>query len=125
VTLVGIWLLWHALRHRHDANLEAEHRSGAFLAIAAGAIPCPLTTFIMTWAVLNGAIAAGLILSGAFAAGMITTVMFFPLVAVFSRGQLSRLSDDAQTLGSRIGHALGIVAALAVILVGAWPLLKH
>lgn len=82
VAMIGLWLLWRALRpHRHEVST----RSGPALAFVAGLIPCPLTTFIMTYAVTKGLVLAGLILSGAFAIGMIVTVSLFPLLAVVMR----------------------------------------
>jgi nickel/cobalt transporter (NicO) family protein len=81
IVLFGLWLLWRALRphsHGHD-------RSGPALAFVTGLVPCPLTTFIMTYAVANGLFASGLILAGTFAAGMVVTVAAFPLLAVLLR----------------------------------------
>jgi nickel/cobalt exporter len=59
IVLFGLWLLWRALRpHSHDHD-----RSGPALAFVTGLVPCPLTTFIMTYAVANGLVASGLILA--------------------------------------------------------------
>src|SRR6185295_11378025 len=75
IVMIGIWLLWRALRPRaHDHD-----RSGPALAFVTGLVPCPLTTFIMTYAAANGLVAPGLILSATFAAGLIITVSAFTL----------------------------------------------
>lgn len=121
VLLVGMWLLWRAIRrtgHEH----EHPHYAPA-LAFFGGLVPCPLTTFIMTYAVANGLVWAGLVLAATFAAGMIVTVAAFPIVAVLMRIRLVPLMTNTATLRLRIGHLLEIIAAMAVMLVGLWPLL--
>ncbi len=121
IVLVGLWLLFQALRpHGHHHG-----RSAPALAFVAGLVPCPLTTFIMTYAVGHGLLAAGLTLSGTFALGMIVTVAAFPLVAVLFRTRLLPLLARTERLRAHTGHVLEIGAALAVILLGAWPLLMR
>ncbi|MBN9435801.1 hypothetical protein [Bosea sp. (in: a-proteobacteria)] len=120
IVLVGLWLLWRAFRpHEHD-----HARSGPMLAFVGGLIPCPLTTFIMSYAVANGLVGAGLILSGSFASGMILTVVAFPLLAILLRSRLVSLLDRTAGWRSRVGLGLEIAAALAVVALGAWPLLR-
>ena len=46
IVLIGIWLLYNAVRHRHD---DSNLKNGAMLAVATGLVPCPLTTFIMVY----------------------------------------------------------------------------
>ncbi|MFG1306992.1 hypothetical protein V5F34_22970 [Xanthobacter autotrophicus] len=120
IVLIGMWLLWRALRphtHAHD-------RSGPVLAFVTGLVPCPLTTFIMTYALANGLMVSGLILSGTFAAGMIFTVASFPLLAVLLRTRLLPLLARTETLRVRTGYILEVGAALGVILLGLWPLIR-
>lgn len=58
IVLFGLWLLWRAFRpHHHDHG-----RSGSALALVGGLVTCPLTTFIMAYAVANGLVLAGLLL---------------------------------------------------------------
>src|SRR5947208_5134724 len=70
IVLIGFWLLWRAFR----PHLHRQDRSAPLLAIVTGLIPCPLTTFIMTYATVHGAIKWGLLLSALFAVGMTFTV---------------------------------------------------
>ncbi|ACB96134.1 putative nickel ABC transporter, permease protein [Beijerinckia indica subsp. indica ATCC 9039] len=121
ILLVGLWMLWRAFRphsHKHA-------RSASALAIATGLVPCPLTTFIMTYAAANGIIASGLILSGAFSAGMVVTVVACPLLAVLLRTKLLPVMARTEAWCGRVGHGLEIAAAFAVILLGIWPLLSR
>ena len=115
IVVVGLWLLWRAGRpHSHDHD-----RSGPALAFVTGLVPCPLTTFIMTYALAHGAL-----VSGTFAAGMVVTVASFPLLAVLLRTRLMPLLARTEVLRARTGHVLEVGAALAVILLGVWPLVR-
>ena len=120
IALVGPWLLWRAFRPHRPATA----RSGPVLGFVGGLVPCPLTTFIMSYAVIKGAVGVGLLLSATFAAGMIVTVACFPLVAVAARGRLLNALERTRGWRARVGKILEIAAALAVVLLGAWPLLS-
>lgn len=116
---IGLWLFWRAFHpHRHH------HPSSApLLAVAAGIVPCPLTTFIMTYAVVHGAIKWGVLLSAVFAAGMILTVALFPLAVVLARTWVMPSISKTEAIRGRIEVGLEAAAALALIALGAWPLL--
>ncbi len=118
IVLIGLWLLWQALR----PHVHTTERSGPVLAFVTGLVPCPLTTFIMTYAVAQNAVAAGLVLSGAFAAGMIVTVAAFPVAAILARSNLVSLLNRGRKLQPMLGRVIGVAAALAVIALGGWPL---
>ena len=119
IVLIGLWLLWRALHpssHRHAG-------SGIALGFVAGLVPCPLTTFIMSYAAAKNLIGAGLILSATFTIGMIVTVAAFPLLAVLMRKRLLPLMIHTEAPRFWIGRGLEFGAAFAVILLGLWPLL--
>jgi nickel/cobalt transporter (NicO) family protein len=120
IVLVGLWLLWRAFRpsaHHHG-------RSGVALGFVTGLVPCPLTTFIMTFAVAKQLVVPGLILASAFATGMIATVAVFPLLAVLLRTQLLPLMMRTQVWRAWIGRGLEIGAAIAIVLLGLRPLVR-
>ena len=49
-------------------------KDGKTLAFVTGMIPCPLTTFIMSYALARGMLAAGLAVTAAMTLGMIATI---------------------------------------------------
>jgi nickel/cobalt transporter (NicO) family protein len=97
--------------------------SAPALTIATGMVPCPLTTFIMTYAVANDMVGEGLALAAVFACGMVLTVAVFPIAAVLLREEALPLMVNAGPWRARIAHGLEIVAVLAVILMGGLPLI--
>lgn len=119
IILIGGWLLWRALRRRPHGHGQ----SAPLLAVATGLVPCPLTTFIMTYAVVHGAVKWGLLLSGLFTAGMIVMVAIFPLAAVVARTKLVPVMAQTETIRSRVELGLETSAAIALMALGAWPLL--
>lgn len=119
ILLIGFWLLWRAFR-RHEHGVPPA--SGFGLAFVAGLVPCPLTTFIMTYAVAKGAVTAGLILSGFFALGMIVTVAIFPMLAVWLRTRgLDHIASDRS---NRLMRFIEIISATAIIAIGAAALVR-
>lgn len=121
IVAIGLWLLWRAFRpHQHTPGT-----SGPVLALVAGLVPCPLTTFIMSYAVVNGLVGWGLLLSAAFASGMIVTVSVLPTLAVLLRLRSFRLLAPAGPILQRTRHWIEATAALAIIALGLWPLLPR
>jgi nickel/cobalt exporter len=55
IALIGAFLLWRTTRADHHAH----QGDGRTLALVTGMIPCPLTTFIMSYALARGMLAAG------------------------------------------------------------------
>lgn len=120
IASVGALLLWRALR-RHG---HGHGQSGPMLGFVTGLVPCPLTTFIMTYALANSLLAAGFVLSGTFALGMIVTVAALPLLVVLLRTRLMPFLARTERLRQRIERFLEISAAGAVFMLGAWPLIQ-
>jgi nickel/cobalt transporter (NicO) family protein len=120
IALIGAYLLWRAMRpHTHHHG-----HSGPVLGFVTGLVPCPLTTFIMSYAAANGVIGAGLILAATFGAGMIVTVAAAPLLAVALRTRLLPAVSWSQQWQTRIAHGLEIASAVLVTIIGVVPLLR-
>lgn len=120
IVLIGCWLLFQALRPKSH-----EHRpAGVGLALSAGLIPCPLTTFTMAYAVANNAVMAGLMMSLFFGLGMIGTVVLFPLLALGLRQRGTLLALARHLKLAQAARAIAATSALAIILIGAAPLTR-
>ena len=78
---IGLWLLWRAWRGRSHP-----HGEGMAVGVVAGLIPCPLTLFMMVFAVSNGVPEAGIAFAGAMAVGVLLTLTAVALATVLARG---------------------------------------
>lgn len=119
---VGLWLLWRAVGPRAEHEHE---RRGLALAVAAGLVPCPLTFFIMSYAIPRGMVGPGLLLAACFAIGMIVTVAAFPLITVLLRRRLTGWMARTERTRTRVAKAASIAAAVAVIAIGIAPLVAR
>src|SRR6266536_1270335 len=81
IALIGVFLLWQAAGSRHQLH----GRDGMALAFVTGLIPCPLTTFIMSYALAHGMLASGLAVTAAMATGMIVTIAGVAVAGVLAR----------------------------------------
>ncbi len=114
IALVGVFLLWRALGSRHQLH----GRDGKALAVVTGLIPCPLTTFILGYALARGMLAAGLAVTGAMAAGMIVTIAGVAVAGVLARDRLMAVLARTEWWRHRLGKALEIGSSVAVLGLG-------
>jgi ABC-type nickel/cobalt efflux system permease component RcnA len=121
ITLIGLLLLWQALRRRPHSHPG----SGKALALVTGLVPCPLTTFVMSYALVHGMLIAGLVVTAAMATGMVATIAAFAIAAVLARGPLMVFLARTQALRHRAGRVLEIGSAVAVLVLGLWSLLPR
>jgi ABC-type nickel/cobalt efflux system permease component RcnA len=87
-------------------------------------IPCPLTTFIMSYALARGILAAGLAVTAAMTIGMITTIGGIALAAVFARDRFMGLLDRTEGWRHRVGLVLELGGSAMVFLFGLWMVLR-
>lgn len=114
IVATGIFLLWRTARpHEHDHTSD-----GKMLAFVTGLVPCPLTTFILTYAIAKHQLAVGFAAVGAMAIGVIATIAGFAVPAVFARGRFMDLMARSETLRLRIGQTFEVAGASAVIVLG-------
>lgn len=114
VALVGVYLLLRAVwppRHRHV-------RDGRMLAIATGLVPCPLTTFILTYALARGKLTMGLVAVGGMLAGVIVTICSFAVAAIFTRQRFLALLARTEGLRLTLGWWMELFSALGVLILG-------
>lgn len=119
VIAVGLWLLFRAL-HPHEQPSAAT--DGRVLAFVTGLVPCPLTTFIMVYAVSQGMIAAGLLVTAGMAVGMTMTIALFALAAVLLHDRFLLLMERTDDMRRHVSRGLEIASAIAIIVFGTWLL---
>jgi nickel/cobalt exporter len=118
IILIGAYLLWTSFTHRHHAV-----PNGRSLALATGMIPCPLTTFVLSYALARGVLASGLMVTAAMAIGMITTIGGVAFVATFARNRLVGMLARSEGWRYRAGMVLEVGGAALVLLLGISTLL--
>jgi ABC-type nickel/cobalt efflux system permease component RcnA len=113
--LIGLWMLWQAIRgtgHRHA-------HEGSMVGFMAGLIPCPLTLFVMTFAISRGVPQAGVAFATVMMIGVALVLCAVALVAVLFRQQLLRLLAARPRAVDVVTRAIQITAGLILIAV-AW-----
>ena len=114
IAVIGAFLLWRSLSRGH----HAQQRNGKTLALVTGMIPCPLTTFIMSYALARGLLAAGLVVTGAMALGMIATIGGIALAAAFARDRFMALLARTESWRHRVGTMLEVGGSVMVLVFG-------
>jgi nickel/cobalt transporter (NicO) family protein len=114
VSLIGAFLLWRSIatRHRHEGA------DGKKLAFVTGLIPCPLTAFVLSYALAKGMLAAGFAVVLAMTLGMIVTIGGIALIAVFARGSIVGFLARTEDWRGRVGRALEIAGSATVLVLG-------
>jgi nickel/cobalt transporter (NicO) family protein len=120
IALIGVFLLWRATRADHHAH----QGDGRTLALVTGMIPCPLTTFIMSYALARGMLAAGLAMTAAMTIGMIATIGGIAFAAAFARERFMGLLDRTEGWRHRVGMALEVGGSVLVLSFGLWLLVS-
>lgn len=125
VGLIGAYLLWRAVRRTAQPKAgSAPSSKGRTLAFVTGLVPCPLTTFIMSYALARGLLAAGLAVTAAMAAGMVLTISAVAVLATLSRTRLLAFFSRTEGMRRWVGGALEIGGAGLVLLLGVWLILN-
>jgi nickel/cobalt exporter len=121
ITLIGLYLVARLLWPRS----HAQPRDGRMLAVATGLIPCPLTTFILTYALARGKLAVGLAAVLGMMLGVIATLATFAVSAVLARGRVMTLLVRTESFRATAGWGLELVGALGVLALGVAMLMSR
>ena len=114
IVATGAFLLWRALRpHQHTHAGD-----GRMLAFVTGLVPCPLTTFILTYAIAKNELAVGFAAVGAMALGVVATLVSFAVGAVLARNRLIDFLARSEALRLRIGRVAEVAGSCAVMVIG-------
>lgn len=120
--LIGVWMLWRALRSGHHVHGSQE---GAAVGMMAGLIPCPLTLFVMTFAISRGVPEAGIAFAATMMAGVAATLSVVAMLAVFFRAQLVRLVATRPSTLAAITRSIEGLAGLVLVAVAFRELLPR
>jgi ABC-type nickel/cobalt efflux system permease component RcnA len=120
VALIGAFLLWRSTRGDH----HMPERDGRTLAFVTGMIPCPLTTFIMSYALARGLLGAGLAVTAAMALGMIATIGGIALAAALSRDRFIGLFARTESWRHHVGRVLEVGGSMMVLMFGVWMVIR-
>lgn len=120
IALIGTFLLWRSLRSENHAHTK----DGKTLAFASGMIPCPLTTFIMNYALARGMLGAGLAVTAAMTVGMIATIGGIALAAAFARDRFMGLLARTESWRHRAGTIMEVVGSGMVLVFGVLIILR-
>jgi nickel/cobalt transporter (NicO) family protein len=121
IVLIGAFLLWRASVNAHD---HVHTGKGRALAFVTGLVPCPLTTFIMSYALARGLLEAGLVVTAAMAIGMVVTIAAVAVIATLSRERLLAFFARTEGLRERLGRVLEVGGAVLVVLFGLFVLFR-
>ena len=119
IIFIGAYLLWAAFNHHHD-----ERSKGRTLALATGLIPCPLTTFVLSYAMAKGVPASGLLVTAAMAVGMVVTIGGVALTAALTRDRLLAVLARSEDWRHRVGWGMEVGSAALVLLLGVATLIQ-
>lgn len=111
--LIGVWMLWQGVRgatHQHAGE-------GLAAGFAAGLIPCPLTLFIMTFAVTRGVPEAGVAFAFVMIIGVGLVLATVALAAVLFRQQLIQLLVSRPRVVDRVTRTIQVTAGIILIVV--------
>jgi nickel/cobalt transporter (NicO) family protein len=120
VASIGALLFWRSTRSDHDTH----QRDGRTLAFVTGMIPCPLTTFIMSYALARGLLGAGLAVTAAMALGMIATIGGIALGAAFARDRFMALLARTESWRHHVGRLLEVGGSMMVLMLGVWTMIR-
>jgi len=109
-------MLWSAFFRPQHAHGEGE---GLVVGMMAGLIPCPLTLFVMTFAMSRGVPVAGVLFAVVMMFGVMATLSLTALTVVAFRRQMFRLILERPRLLSGLSRSIEaaagfILAAIAV-----------
>jgi nickel/cobalt exporter len=118
--LIGLWMLYRAFRrspHGYD------HGEGAVVGFMAGLIPCPLTLFVMTFAISRGVPEAGIAFAVTMMAGVALVLSGVAAATVLFRQQVIHLVERRPILLDRLTRGIEAIAGLILTTVALRELL--
>lgn len=112
LVLIGLWMLYRAFRrtpHRHDGG------EGLTFAIMAGLVPCPLTLFVMSYAIAHGVPSAGVAFAVMMVLGVALTLSAVAAATVLFRQQLVWVLASRAVLLNQAARTVEALAGLFLL----------
>lgn len=107
--LIGLWMLYRAFRHRPHQH---DHGEGMAFGFMAGLIPCPLTLFVMTFAISRGVPEAGVAFAVTMMIGVALVLSLVAVATILFRQRVVHLIEGRPLLLDRITRAIEGIAGL-------------
>lgn len=112
--LIGMWMLWSAFFRTPHAHGEGE---GLAVGMMAGLIPCPLTLFVMSFAMSRGVPVAGVLFAVVMMLGVMLTLSMTALAVVLFRQQMTRLLIERPKLVAGLSKVIEAAAGIVLLAV--------
>jgi nickel/cobalt transporter (NicO) family protein len=119
--LIGLWMIWRALLGHLDGIGK---NRGALVGFLAGLIPCPLTLFVMIFAIQRGVTEAGLAFAAMMMLGVATTLSLVAVATIVFRQGIAALISSRPRLLDRMGRVVEGLAGLILVLVALGTIIK-
>ena len=120
--IIGAWMLWRALFRANHVHHESE---GIVFGVMAGLIPCPLTLFVMTFAVARDVPEAGILFAVVMMLGVAFTLSAVALSAVLFRDRMMRLFNARPRLIVNVSRGVEVTAGLVLVAVAIREIALH
>jgi nickel/cobalt transporter (NicO) family protein len=114
---IGVWLVFRAWRGRRHV-----HGEGVTVGIVAGLVPCPLTLFVMFYALSRGVPAAGFAFAGAMMLGILVTLSLVALLTILMRETLTVFITRHGVSVELVTRLLDGAAGLLLVVIAAHQL---
>ncbi|MBX5225107.1 ABC transporter permease [Rhizobium sp. NLR9b] len=114
--VIGLWMVLTALLRHSHSHAQGE---GLLMGFAASLVPCPLTLFVMTFAMIHQVVVTGLLFAATMMMGVALTLSAVALLAVVFRNRISYLMRRHPQLLASVSRATSGVAGLVLVAVAA------
>ncbi len=114
---IGVWIVIRALRRNSHAHTES-----VAVGLVAGLVPCPLTLFVMSFALSRGVPEAGLTFSISMLVGVAAVLASVALIAAIARDVMVTILDRHGAALRHFSRGLEVFAGAALTLVALFEL---
>jgi len=115
---IGAWMVWRAVKHgRHHRH------EGEVVGVMAGLIPCPLTLFVMTFAISRGVPGAGILFAITMMVGVASTLSCVAVLSILFRERLVHFFENWPRLFDIVSRSIEGMAGIAIVFVAVWQIL--